>query len=128
MGSMMMTDMTHNRSRDVQRGIQLFALAALTGVVVLTIVPAAERPVTGLGQNLEHFLCFAAAGAVAAYAFDTALKTMLLGSVLFALALELAQIPLPTRHARLEDFIVDALGACVGILCARLCMRLFRRA
>ena len=104
----------------MQRAVQLLAIAALVAVVALTVVPAAERPVTGLGQDWEHFLCFAVVGALTACAFEVPLKWLLPASILFALVLELAQIPLPTRHARLEDFVVDALGIGFGVLCARL--------
>jgi VanZ family protein len=31
-------------------------------------------------------------------------------------ALELLQLLVPGRHARLEDFIVDAIAACAGIV------------
>ena len=98
---------------------QILAGIALLGAFILTVVPAAERPVTGLGQNIEHFLCFALVGAAAATAFRLSLRALLSAAVLFALLLELSQIPLPTRHARLEDFIVDALSGCAGILAAR---------
>jgi len=33
-------------------------------------------------------------------------------------ALELLQLLMPGRHARLEDFIVDAIAACAGIAVA----------
>ncbi len=104
----------------MQKAIQFLAIAALVAVVALTVVPAAERPVTSLGQNWEHFLCFVMVGALTAIAFELPLKLLLPASVLFALALELVQIPLPTRHARLEDFVVDAFGIVFGVLCARL--------
>jgi hypothetical protein len=38
-------------------------------IVVLSIVPADDRPVTGFGQNLEHFAVFALAGAVFAIGY-----------------------------------------------------------
>jgi len=34
--------------------------------------------------------------------------------VIFAGAIGLAQIPVPARHARLSDFVIDALAACAG--------------
>jgi hypothetical protein len=37
------------------------------------------------------------------------------------------QIPLQTRHARLEDFLVDVAALCVGILIARLVSRSYLR-
>ena len=44
--------------------------------------------------------------------------------MIFALALELSQIPLATRHARFEDFVVDAVAACLGIVIANTCRKL----
>jgi VanZ family protein len=43
-------------------------------------------------------------------------------------ALELAQLWVPGRHARLEDFIVDALTACAGFVAAAMLDRFARRA
>lgn len=85
-------------------------------LAVLSIVPASERPVTGLPHALEHLLAFGLAGLTFALAYSGRLRAFLAGAVAFALALELSQIPLPTRHARLEDFVVDAAAACLGIL------------
>jgi VanZ family protein len=42
-------------------------------------------------------------------------------------ALELLQLWMPGRHARLEDFIVDALTACVGLAVAATLDWLVRR-
>jgi VanZ family protein len=79
-------------------------------------VPAAERPETGLQHDLEHFLAFAVAGLLVALAYPKRLMPLVSGVVVYALALEIIQIPLATRHARLEDFVVDALGACAAIV------------
>ena len=35
--------------------------------------------------------------------------------LLFAGTIELAQIVVPGRHARLTDFIVDAVAMCIGV-------------
>ena len=55
---------------------------------------------------------------VFALAHSQRLGMLLISGVVFALMLELAQIPLPTRHARFEDFFVDAFSACLGITVA----------
>ncbi len=107
---------------------QMIAATALVGVFLLSVVPAAERPVTGAGSGIEHFLCFALVGGMTALAFRLTLKTLLPAALMFALVLELAQIPLPTRHARFGDFVIDALSACAGILVARLLAWLLRSA
>jgi hypothetical protein len=41
-----------------------------------------------------------------------------IGLVIFAGAIELAQLFAPGRHARLSDFIVDASAACIGLAAA----------
>jgi VanZ family protein len=88
----------------------------IVGLVIVTIVPADERPVSGLQHDLEHFLAFGLAGLVFGLAYSGHVRALLAGALLFTLALELLQIPLATRHARVEDFIVDAAGACPGIM------------
>ena len=93
-------------------------IAAL--LLVVTIVPAAERPLTGLQHDFEHFAAFALAGILFAASFETTTTMLLLAGVAYALTLECLQIPLPTRHARLEDFMVDAIAICLGIVLARL--------
>jgi len=90
----------------------------IVGLVIVTIVPANERPSTGLQHDLEHFSAFGLAGLLFGLAYAGHLRALLLSAIVFTLALELSQIPLATRHARLEDFIVDAAGACLGVVVA----------
>jgi VanZ family protein len=105
--------------------VQIAVLTAVFAIVALTVVPADERLVTGLGQSAEHFLCFAIVGLAVPFAFSASIKRLLSAAVLFALAIELLQIPLPTRHARLTDFLVDALAGCIGIALGQSMMNLF---
>jgi VanZ family protein len=90
----------------------------LLGLVIVTIVPADARPVSGLRHDLEHFIAFGLAGVMFGIAYSGHFRVLYPSSIVFTLALELSQIPLATRHARLEDFVVDALGACLGIVVA----------
>ena len=55
------------------------------------------------------------AGLIVALAYPHRLLLMATAAVAYTLALEIIQIPLATRHARVEDFAVDALGACAAI-------------
>jgi glycopeptide antibiotics resistance protein len=100
--------------------LRIAAIAILVGLALATIVPASARPVTGLQHDIEHGLAFMLAGFGLALAFETSMAWMLFAAVSFTLALECAQIPLPSRHARLQDFIVDSIGICLGIVLARL--------
>ena len=94
---------------------------------MVTVVPASERPVTGVEHDYEHFLAFCLVGFVFAVAYRWRPTTLLLSAIGYTLALELMQIPLPTRHARLEDFLTDAAASCVGIVLALLSVRILRR-
>lgn len=99
----------------------------ISGLVIVTIVPASERPVTDLWHDVEHFLAFALAGLTFGLAYVRNLGANCIIAVVFAFVLELSQIPLPTRHARFEDFLVDAAAACLGIAVAHGCRYLARR-
>jgi VanZ family protein len=97
------------------------------GLAIVTIVPAGERPVTGLAHDFEHSLAFGLAGLTFGIAYARHLRALLFGAVVYAIVLELSQIPLASRHARLEDFIVDAVAACVGIMVAHFCRNFIER-
>ena len=92
------------------------AWVLIVGLTLITVVPASARPLTGLQHDLEHFIAFAAAGFFFGWAYRLRLATLLGCIVAFALILELFQIPLTTRHARIEDFIFNSMGAAVGAL------------
>jgi VanZ family protein len=92
------------------------ALGLATAIVVLSVVPPALRPETGLPHGLEHFVIYWATGV--AFALGYELKLGLLATLLmfFLGAVEFAQLFVPGRHARLSDFIVDALATIVGAM------------
>ena len=105
--------------------MRIILSGAILAILLLTIVPANERPVTGLGQNVEHFLCFVIVGMAAPLSFHASTKTLLSGATIFALMIELIQIPIPTRHAWFMDFFVDALAGCIGVALVQLAMNFF---
>jgi VanZ family protein len=100
--------------------VQAVAILIAAVLLVVTILPAAERPVTGLQHDFEHFAAFALVGILFAASFEIRTSLLLLAGVAYTLMLECLQIPLPTRHARVEDFIVDAIAICLGIVLVRL--------
>jgi VanZ family protein len=87
-------------------------------IVVLSLVPASLRPETDVPHNLEHFAIFVATGIAFGIGYGRRPRLVALWIVIFAGAVELAQFAVPGRHARLSDFIVDALAACVGLAMA----------
>lgn len=98
--------------------ISAWGLAA--AIVVLSLVPPQLRPETDLPHTLEHFSIFVATGAAFGLAYPV--RRMLLATwlVTFAGAVELAQLFVPGRHARLSDFLVDAVAICVGSMAGSL--------
>jgi VanZ family protein len=81
-------------------------------IVILSLVPPELRPRLGGPHALEHFVIFSATGVTSGLGYGPRYSTAI-GLVLFAGAIELAQLFVPGRHARLSDFVVDALAACV---------------
>ena len=90
----------------------LIASAAL----VMTIVPPGFRPVTGLPHLLEHLSWFFACGMVFGAAYPkAAILNLYIGGLAFCAVLEIMQLWIPGRHARLNDFLADALAITLGL-------------
>jgi VanZ family protein len=100
--------------------LRVLAIGALAVLTMLTIVPDGERPLTFLPHHLEHFLAFGVTGALVGLAFAMETFTMVVAAACFTVGLECVQIPLPTRHARLSDIVVDTVAICLGVLLVRL--------
>jgi VanZ family protein len=82
---------------------------------VLTIVPAQFRPVTGAPASVEHFAMFFLIGAAFALGYSRSDYPFYAAAIAFSGALEVLQLFVPGRHARLSDFVIDALSAVIGI-------------
>jgi VanZ family protein len=91
---------------------RILAWIGILAIIVLSIVPAAERPVTDFGNQLEHFTAFALAAGAFAIGYDQSFPRLMLFALFFCGGLELLQVPLPTRHARVSDFIIDFVASC----------------
>lgn len=98
-----------------RRLFQLFAWLCVVAIGVLSLVAPSWRPVTMIPHNLEHAAIFAVMGLAVGLGYPTRPLRVLIAAVIFAGAVELAQIYVPGRHATLKDFMVDALAACVGV-------------
>jgi hypothetical protein len=86
-------------------------------IVALSLVPSWLRPVTGTPHNVEHFAIFGLTGLAFGIGYRPRIQAAI-GLVIFAGAVELAQLFDPGRHARVSDFIVDALAALAGLAVA----------
>jgi len=96
----------------------------IVAIIILSVVPAKDRPVTDAkdwfgawdGHLIEHVAAFApVAAAFAIGYYRWPLKWLLLLALLFCGGIELLQVPLPTRHATVADFIVDLVASWLAI-------------
>jgi hypothetical protein len=92
------------------------AWVGILTIIILSVVPAVDRPVTGAGQLVEHFTAFALVAGVFAISYPLSLMRLLLLALFFCGGVELLQVPLPTRHARISDFVIDFVASCIAIL------------
>jgi VanZ family protein len=98
--------------RLIARALAWLGILAIT---LLSVVPTVDRPVTGAGQWWEHFTAFALVAGFFAIGYRLSLTRLLLWAFSFCGGIELFQVPLPTRHARVSDLVVDIIGSCFGI-------------
>jgi VanZ family protein len=98
--------------------LRIFAWCLAAAVTFATLGPARLRPHSDLGQDGEHAFAFLLIGLAFGLAYTrNRLLTAAIAVVMIGV-LELLQLFVPGRHARLEDFVVDALTACVGLVAA----------
>ena len=98
--------------------LRIFAWLLAATITVMTLGPPNFRPHFHLSQDTEHALAFILLGLAFGLAYrrhrllTTAIAVALIG------AIEILQLWAPGRHARFEDFVVDALAACAGVAVA----------
>jgi VanZ family protein len=105
------------------QGSKLARIAAwvLTAVIlILSLVPPTLRPETSAPHSLEHFIIYAATGFTFGLGFRRRHDLLAIFLVVFCGSIEIAQLFVPGRHARLTDFIVDAVAACIGLVTSSL--------
>jgi VanZ family protein len=99
---------------------RLIAWLLAAAVTFATLGPPGLRPHSPLGQDGEHALAFILVGLAFGLAYRNQRWAVAAVSVLLIGILELMQFLAPGRHARLEDFLVDAGTACLGFAIAAL--------
>src|SRR4030088_2381950 len=98
--------------------LRFFAWLLATAVTFATLGPPRFRPHSDLGQNGEHAIAFILVGLAFGFAYP---RHRLLNAVIALVmigVLEIQQLWMPGRHARLQDFVVDAAAACAGLAIA----------
>ena len=98
---------------------KLIAWCLAAAVAFATLGPPGTRPhSSSLGQDGEHALAFVLLGIAFGLAYPRSRLSTAAMVVGLTGLLEILQFLAPGRHARLTDFLVDALAACVGLAAA----------
>jgi VanZ family protein len=111
----------------MRNGLQAAAWLLAAAILVLSVVPPALRPTTSISHSIEHFLIFFAVGLCFGLSYRIRHFLLLLALVTYAGSVELLQLLVPGRHARLRDFVINAFGLCVGVGLAALVKELRNR-
>ena len=72
---------------------RLMAWLGISAIVILSVVPAVDRPVTGAGQLLEHLTAFAIVGGAFAIGYRLSLMRLMFLAAFFCAGIELLQVP-----------------------------------
>jgi len=95
-------------------------------IVILSVVPAADRPHTGAGGGSEHFA--ANLLVAAALSFGLATNRLRIAALFFLCAsagvLEILQRYIPGRNSELWGFFTSSMGAALGLLIGAIVLRL----
>ena len=102
--------------------VAAWSLAA--AIVALSVLPPDLRPETGIPHNFEHFSIYSVAGLAFGLGYDRKPVLTAILLLIFTGSIEIAQLFVPGRHARLSDFIVDAFAMCVGLVLTSLTGRI----
>jgi len=98
--------------------LRLFAWGLAAAIAYATLGPATQRPHSNLGQNGEHAFAFVLLGLAFGLAYARAPGRTTVLVIAYTGLIEVLQFLAPGRHARLTDFVVDALAACAGLAAA----------
>ncbi len=100
----------------IRKLAQIVAWSLAAAIIVLSVVPADLRPQTPAPHKLEHLLIFAATGFAFGMGFEQKRILLAIYLVVFAGFVEIIQLLVPGRHARLSDFVVDAASIFGGLV------------
>jgi VanZ family protein len=97
-------------------------------IIVLSLVPAAARPHSGIGGQYEHWIAYALVGLAFGMGYRPLRPQLYSGLTLTvgAAILELLQNFIPRREPELIGFVASSLGAWFGLALAVFCGAIFR--
>jgi hypothetical protein len=104
--------------------VGIVAWATVAFIIYATLVPLELRPTFGwITPDCERFAAYAVGAALLTLAYPRHWIRVALFAVVLAGVLELLQLAVPHRDARLADAVVKVAGALTGIAGAYLCNR-----
>ena len=106
---------------------QIAAWAALAAIVFVTVSPIQMRPGDILPVDVDRALAFGLLAAIFMIAYPRHAIAVGVLVVASAGSIEMLQFLSPSRHARIDDALVKAIGAAGGVAFA-LCYNALRRA
>jgi VanZ family protein len=106
--------------------LRFFAWPLAAAVTFATLGPPQYRPHAAITHDGEHALAFVLVGLAFALVYPRQRPLAAGIAVTLIGVLELLQLFVPGRHARLEDFVVDALAALAGFAMTAIASGLLR--
>jgi VanZ family protein len=100
--------------------LRICAWLSAAAVTFVSLSPPRYRPDSNLGHDFEHALAFVVVGLAFGLAYPRHRRFASAALVLAIGVIEILQLLIPGRHARLEDFLVNAMAACAGVAVAAL--------
>ena len=119
-----MSQHDHQSTQKVTTVIRIAAWSLAAAIVILSVVPPGLRPETGTPHHLEHFIVYWTTGLAFGLGYDRKHNLLALLLVVFSGSVEIMQLFVPGRHARLSDFAIDGAAACVGLFTVSLVNRM----
>jgi VanZ like family len=100
------------------RGARLAGFAGIAAIAVLSLLPGAERPHTGLPGQAEHFMAYACTGFALSVGYRRLRERLIFWAALSAASgvFEILQQWIPGRGCEIEDAVVSTLGATAGLV------------
>lgn len=92
-------------------------------IVFLTLSPPTLRPITPVPHKIEHFAAFFSNAIMFGLAYPRRKSVLSVGAVAFCAAIEISQLFVLGRHARLSDFIIDTIAALAGVFASSVVVR-----
>ena len=96
-------------------------------IAAVSVVPPAVRPVTILPHYLKHAAIYFLVGCAFGLGYPNIFVAWLVRLSAFTLAIEVAQLWIPGRHARVSDLLVDTFSIGIGLLIGGMQARVPRR-